>query len=102
MGVTTGLFYNPFVSVDSSYNPIFDHYFFLPALLNIRVSLLIAFVEIYGGVESNLFSGFKIYNFDEATVYGSTVKYRDLLNTNLELAYLLFECKMALIIAILL
>jgi len=49
--------------------------------------------QLYGGVESNLFKGFKIYKTEDAAVYGSTLKYRDFFNTNLELAYLQKQTK---------
>ena len=44
--------------------------------------------QIYGGVETHLFRAFKIYEFDQAAVYGTKIKYRQLLNSDLELAYL--------------
>ncbi len=49
--------------------------------------------QIYGGVESNLFKGFKIYKTEDAAVYGSTLKYRNFYNTNLVLAYLQKQTK---------
>ena len=49
--------------------------------------------QVYGGVQSNLFSGFKIYKPDEAAVYGSTLKYRNFYDTNIELAYLRQQTK---------
>ncbi len=44
--------------------------------------------QIFGGVESNLFREFKVYEFDEATVYGSAITYRRFYNTDVQLAYL--------------
>jgi hypothetical protein len=44
--------------------------------------------QIFGGVESNLFRELKIYELDEATVYGSAITYRRFMNTDLQLAYL--------------
>jgi hypothetical protein len=44
--------------------------------------------QLFGGVESNLFREFKVYEFDEATVYGSTLTYRQFYSTDLQLAYL--------------
>jgi hypothetical protein len=44
--------------------------------------------QIYGGVESDLFREFKVYEFDEATVYGSALTYRQFFNTDVQLAYL--------------
>jgi len=49
--------------------------------------------QVYGGVESNLFKGFKMYKTDEAAVYGSTLKLRNLVNSNFELAYLQKQTK---------
>ncbi|RLD11365.1 hypothetical protein DRI50_10125 [candidate division KSB1 bacterium] len=44
--------------------------------------------QIYGGVESHLLRAFKIYEPDEATVFGSRIKLNHLLNTNWHLIYL--------------
>jgi hypothetical protein len=49
--------------------------------------------QVYGGVESNLFKGFEIYKFDEAAVYGSTLKFRKVVDSNFELAYLQKQTK---------
>jgi hypothetical protein len=44
--------------------------------------------QLFGGVESHLAKAMKVYKTDEATVYGSTLKYRNLYQTDLQLAYL--------------
>jgi hypothetical protein len=45
-------------------------------------------VQAFGGVESHLFRSFKIYDSEDATVYGGSVKYSRFFNTDLQLAYL--------------
>ena len=44
--------------------------------------------QLYGGVESHLYKAMKIYNADDATVYGTTLNYYNLYRTNFQLAYL--------------
>lgn len=45
-------------------------------------------VQVFGGVESHLYRSYKLYNFDEATVLGGSVKYFNLLSSNFQLSYL--------------
>lgn len=45
-------------------------------------------VQLFGGVESNLYYSYKIYEPDEATVYGGSLKYFNLGGTDLQLSYL--------------
>jgi len=45
-------------------------------------------VQLYGGVESTLPRSYKIYNWDDAAVYGGAVKYFNLGGTDLQLAYM--------------
>ncbi|NOX90573.1 MAG: hypothetical protein GXO77_16330 [Calditrichaeota bacterium] len=44
--------------------------------------------QLYGGIESHLFRAAKVYNPDEATVFGARIKFKNLLNTNWHLIYL--------------
>lgn len=45
-------------------------------------------LQLYGGVESNLWKGFKIYNYDQAAVLGGVVTYKNFLNTTWQALYL--------------
>jgi hypothetical protein len=48
-------------------------------------------VQLYGGVESHLYRSYKVYEFDDATVYGGSVKYFNFYSTDIQLSY--FEKK---------
>ncbi|TFH01756.1 MAG: hypothetical protein E4H13_04000, partial [Calditrichales bacterium] len=45
-------------------------------------------VELFGGVESYLYSSYKMNSFKDATVYGGTLKYFNFFQTNVNLSYL--------------
>jgi hypothetical protein len=44
--------------------------------------------QVFGGIESHLQRSFKLYELDDATVFGSAVKYRDFYKSDIQLAYL--------------
>jgi hypothetical protein len=44
-------------------------------------------VQLYGGVESQTYRSYKIFNNEEATVYGGSVKYFNLSKTDIQLSY---------------
>lgn len=44
--------------------------------------------QLYGGVESHLLRAFKMYEFAEATVFGTRFMFHNLWNTNVHLVYL--------------
>jgi len=44
--------------------------------------------KLYGGVESHLFRSFKLYETDDALVYGTALTYQKFYNSNIQLAYL--------------
>ena len=44
--------------------------------------------QLFGGVESHLFKAMKVYNPDQATVYGTNIKYRNLYGTDMQVAFL--------------
>jgi opacity protein-like surface antigen len=44
--------------------------------------------QIYGGVETHLLNALKIYEADDATVYGSALTYRNIFQTNIQAVYL--------------
>jgi len=44
--------------------------------------------QLYGGVESHLLRAAKVYAFDEATVFGSKLKFKNLFNSSASLVYL--------------
>ena len=45
-------------------------------------------IQLYGGVESHLYRSYKVYNLDDATVYGGSIKYFNLSGTDIQLSYL--------------
>jgi len=45
-------------------------------------------IQLYGGVESHLLKAVKIYNADDALVYGGTFRYNNFFHTNAQLVYL--------------
>jgi hypothetical protein len=44
-------------------------------------------IQLYGGVESQLYRSYRVYNLDEATVYGGSIKYLNLSGTDIQLSY---------------
>lgn len=44
--------------------------------------------QLYGGVESHLFRAFHLYEADDATMFGTALKYRNLWRNDLQLVYL--------------
>jgi len=44
--------------------------------------------QLFGGVESHLQRSFKVYEFDDATVFGSALKFRNFYDGDIQLAYL--------------
>jgi len=44
-------------------------------------------IKLYGGVESQLFRSYKVYNLEDATVYGGSIKYLNLSGTDIQLSY---------------
>jgi hypothetical protein len=45
-------------------------------------------VKLYGGVESHLYRSYLVYNLEDATVYGGSIKYFNLSQTDIQLSYL--------------
>jgi hypothetical protein len=45
-------------------------------------------VQLYGGIESHLLRSYKLNEFDDAAVYGGSLKYFNLYQTDLQLSYL--------------
>jgi hypothetical protein len=45
-------------------------------------------IQLYGGVETHHWRTYKVYDFDDATVYGGALKYFGFLNSNWQLSYL--------------
>ena len=44
--------------------------------------------QVYGGVETHLLNALKVYEADEATVYGSKITYHNMFQTNIQAVYL--------------
>jgi hypothetical protein len=44
--------------------------------------------QVYGGVETHLQRSLEVYEIDDATVFGSSLKYRNIYDNDLQLAYL--------------
>ncbi len=44
--------------------------------------------QLFGGVESHLYKAMKVYEPEQATVYGTNLKYRNLYGTDMQVAYL--------------
>jgi hypothetical protein len=44
-------------------------------------------IQLYGGVESHLYRSYLVYNLDDATVYGGSIKYLNLSGTDIQLSY---------------
>lgn len=48
--------------------------------------------QVYGGVETHLLNALKVYEADDATVYGSALTYRNIFQTNFQAVYLQKMC----------
>jgi hypothetical protein len=44
-------------------------------------------IQLYGGVESQLYRSYQVYNFKDATVYGGSIKFLNLSGTDIQLSY---------------
>jgi hypothetical protein len=44
--------------------------------------------QVFGGVESHLFKAMKVYEPEQATVYGTNLKYRNIYGTDVQVAFL--------------
>jgi hypothetical protein len=44
-------------------------------------------IKLYGGVESQLYRSYRVYNIEDATVYGGSIKYLNLSGTDIQLSY---------------
>jgi hypothetical protein len=45
-------------------------------------------VKLYGGVESHLYRSYRVYNLEDATAYGGSIKYFNLAQTDIQASYL--------------